>query len=42
MRWQKERAEGEERARLTVEFERQRLAADDELAEMDRLQTLQR
>ena len=42
MRWQKERAEGEERARLTVGFERQRLAADDELAEMDRLQTLQR
>jgi hypothetical protein len=28
---------------LTVEYERQRLAADDELAEMDaRLQTLQR
>ena len=43
MRWQKERAESEERARLNVEFKRQRVAADDELAEMDaHLQTLQR
>ena len=33
MRWQKERAESEERARLNVEFKRQRVAADDELAE---------
>ena len=43
MRWQKERAEGEERARLNVEFERQHAAIDGELAELGaRLQTLQR
>ena len=40
MRWQKERAEGEERARLNVEFERQHAAIDGELAELGaRLQT---
>ena len=43
MRWQKERAEGEERARLNAEFERQDAAIDDELQELDaRVQTLQR
>jgi circadian clock protein KaiC len=43
MRWQKERAEGEERDRLNVEFERQHAVIDDELEEMNaRLQTLQR
>ena len=31
MRWQKERAEGEEQGRLTAEFERQHAAIDDEL-----------
>jgi hypothetical protein len=31
LRWQKERAEAEERERLTSEFERQAAAVDDEL-----------
>jgi circadian clock protein KaiC len=43
MRWQKERAEREERDRLNVEFERQHAVIDDELEDMNaRLQTLQR
>jgi circadian clock protein KaiC len=43
MRWQKERAEDEERDRLNVEFERQHAVIDDELEDMNaRLQTLQR
>lgn len=43
MRWQKERAEDEEQARLSVEFDRQQVAIEDELAELDaRVQTLQR
>jgi circadian clock protein KaiC len=42
MRWQKERAEGEERSRLTTEFERKHAAIDEELAELDsRVRALQ-
>lgn len=43
MRWQKERAEGEERARLNLEFEHQHAAIDSELEELEaRMQTLKR
>ena len=43
MRWQKERAEDEERDRLAAEFERKDTVVDDEIAELDaRVQTLQR
>jgi circadian clock protein KaiC len=43
MRWQKERAEDEERDRLAAEFERKDTVVDDEIAELDaRMQTLQR
>jgi circadian clock protein KaiC len=43
MRWQKERAEGEEQNRLKVEFARQDAVIVDEIAELDgRLQTLRR
>jgi circadian clock protein KaiC len=43
LRWQKERDKGEERDRLTNEFERQNTVMDDELAELDsRVQSLQR
>jgi circadian clock protein KaiC len=43
LRWQKERAEGEEQNRLKAEFARQDAAIVDEIAELDaRLQTLTR
>jgi circadian clock protein KaiC len=43
MRWQKERADGEERARLEAEFESKRTAVFDEVAELEaHLGTLQR
>jgi circadian clock protein KaiC len=43
MRWQKERAESEERARLNLEFEHQRAAIDNELEELEsRVLTLKR
>ena len=43
LRWQKERAEAEERERLTSEFERQAAAVDDELEELEAsVRTLQR
>src|SRR5271166_1999226 len=43
MRWQKERADGEERARLEVEFETKRTAVSNEVAELEaHLGTLQR
>ena len=43
MRWQKERAEGEERARLNLEFEHQHSAINSELEELEsRVETLKR
>jgi circadian clock protein KaiC len=43
MRWQKERAESEARARLSTEFERRHAVIDDEIAALDaHVQTLQR
>jgi circadian clock protein KaiC len=43
MRWQKERAEGEARARLSTEFERRSAAMDDEISDLDaHMQTLGR
>ena len=43
MRWQKERAEGEERARLSLEFEHQHAAINSELEELEsRVETLKR
>jgi circadian clock protein KaiC len=43
MRWQKERAEGEERTRLNLEFEHQHAAVNSELEELEsRVETLKR